>query len=621
MSDQSEPVNVLLVDDQPAKLISYEVILSGLGQNLIRASSGKEALEILLKTEVAVILVDVCMPELDGFQLAAMIREHPRFQKTAIIFISAIHLGDMDRLRGYEMGAVDYVPVPVIPEVLRAKVKIFVELYRKTRQLEAMNAELEQRVAARTAELERTATRLRDSEQRRSLALVAGHMGSWDWDRASGKCVWDDGQYRIFDVDPEEFSISPESIRPLVHPDDWQQMQSAFDVLFNKLEPVQGEFRIRRPGGDMRWCFGTAAPTADDHGHVIRISGVTMDITARKQAEERQSLLAREIDHRAKNILALVQSIVLLTRAGDVQAYAKAIEGRIRALSAAHTLLSQSRWEGASLHGLVQEELAPYGSIDGIRVTVEGPDVVLQSAAAQGIALALHELVTNAAKYGALSQAGGNIELTWSLDADQLVLRWVETGAALISPPTSLGFGTKIIRGSIEGQLSGKATFDWRPHGLACRLAFPRGGNMAPKADAQKYISRRNENAQPTQGVVVHGNRILIVEDEPLVAMSLRDSLRELGFAPLGPFHRIGDAMVALRRNAIDGAILDVNLRGEMIYPLAHLLAAEKIPFIFLTGYGSQEIDPRFSHVPTVQKPLHPQSLRRIFFVDASQHS
>src|SRR5579862_7111853 len=163
-----ETVNILLVDDQPAKLLAYEVILKELGENLIVATSGREALEILLKNEIAIILVDVCMPDLDGFQLAAMIREHPRFQKTAMIFISAIHLTDMDRLRGYEMGAVDYVPVPVIPEVLQAKVKIFVELYRKTRQLERMNVKLEKRVAARTAELEASNARLVESEQGRS---------------------------------------------------------------------------------------------------------------------------------------------------------------------------------------------------------------------------------------------------------------------------------------------------------------------------------------------------------------------------------------------------------------------------------------------------------------------
>jgi signal transduction histidine kinase len=150
----TDKVNILLVDDQPAKLLSYEVILGELGENLIKAGSAREALEHLLKTEIAVILIDVCMPETDGFELAVMIREHPRFKNIAIIFVSAIQVADPDRLRGYAAGAVDYVPVPVISEVLRAKVKVFAELYRKTRQLEQLNAQLEQRVAERTAALE-----------------------------------------------------------------------------------------------------------------------------------------------------------------------------------------------------------------------------------------------------------------------------------------------------------------------------------------------------------------------------------------------------------------------------------------------------------------------------------
>src|SRR6202795_1749395 len=212
MMDQ-EKVNILLVDDQPAKLLAYEVILKQLGENLVVASSGREALEYLLKNEVAVILVDVCMPELDGFELAAMIREHPRFQKTAMIFISAIQVSDLDRLRGYEMGAVDYVPVPVVPEVLRAKIKIFAELYRKTRELQQLNSELERRVAERTAELESYAGRLLQSERRRSLALAAGKMGSWDWDLTRGDCMWDEGQCRIFGVDPRTFRVTPERLR------------------------------------------------------------------------------------------------------------------------------------------------------------------------------------------------------------------------------------------------------------------------------------------------------------------------------------------------------------------------------------------------------------------------
>jgi len=150
---EMKPVNILLVDDQPAKLLSYEVILRDLGENLIKANSANAALELLLRNEIAIILVDVVMPDLDGFELAQMIRDHPRFQHIAIIFVSAVALTDVDRLKGYEYGAVDYVTVPVVPAVLRAKVRAFADLFRKNKQLESLNAELERRVSERTAEL------------------------------------------------------------------------------------------------------------------------------------------------------------------------------------------------------------------------------------------------------------------------------------------------------------------------------------------------------------------------------------------------------------------------------------------------------------------------------------
>jgi signal transduction histidine kinase len=139
---EHEKVNILMVDDQPAKLLTYEVMLAELGENLIKAHSAREALEQLLKTEVAIVLMDVSMPEIDGFELAETIRQHPRFQKTAIIFISGVHLTDLDRLKAYQRGAVDYISVPVIPELLRAKVSIFAELYRKTLQMETLVREL-----------------------------------------------------------------------------------------------------------------------------------------------------------------------------------------------------------------------------------------------------------------------------------------------------------------------------------------------------------------------------------------------------------------------------------------------------------------------------------------------
>src|SRR6201996_8971114 len=166
-------VNILMVDDQPAKLLSYEGILSELGENLIKATSASEALNILLKMDIAVVLMDVSMPELDGFELADIIREHPRFQKIAILFISAVHLTDLDRLKGYQRGAMDYISVPVVPELLRAKVSLFAELHRKRRELELLNSQLEQRVLQRTAQLAESEKQLRQRADLLDLASEA----------------------------------------------------------------------------------------------------------------------------------------------------------------------------------------------------------------------------------------------------------------------------------------------------------------------------------------------------------------------------------------------------------------------------------------------------------------
>src|SRR5580693_7920240 len=166
-------VNILMVDDQPGKLLSYEVILAELGENLIKASSASEALSVLLKTDIAVVLMDVSMPDVDGFALADEIRQHPRFQKTAIIFISGVHLTDSDKIQGYRSGAVDYISVPVVPEVLRAKISIFAELHRKTRQLEMLNNNLERLVAERTEDLRKGEEQYRTRAELLELATEA----------------------------------------------------------------------------------------------------------------------------------------------------------------------------------------------------------------------------------------------------------------------------------------------------------------------------------------------------------------------------------------------------------------------------------------------------------------
>src|SRR4051812_9002704 len=615
----ADKVNVLLVDDQPAKLLAYEVILRDLGENLIKASTGREALEHLLKMDVAVVLVDVCMPELDGFQLAAMIRDHPRFQKTAIIFISAIHLTDVDRLRGYEMGAVDYVPVPVVPEVLRAKVKVFAELYRKTRQLETLNHELERRVAERTAELESSAANLRQSEQRRSVALAAGQMGSWDWNVETGECVWDDGQYRIFGVDPENFELTYDNIRPLIYPEDLERIEGLVSGGVADKATFQTEARIIRPNGELRWCICAAAMTMNAGGRVVQVSGVTVDITDRKEAEERQALLAREVDHRARNALAVTQSIVHLTRASNIKGYIAAVNGRIGALSRAHALLSESRWQGADLATLIDDELAPYGISGAAKIEVSGPAISLEPATAQILALALHELATNAVKYGALSSPSGVVDVSWELDSGNLILQWIETGGPATKAPSSRGFGTKLITATCETQLRGKTNFGWLPQGLHCTLSVPISDKLAPPdRNAVARASTPQENNGAVQASLVVGKRVLLVEDEMLVAMMMKDMLTDLGFSVVGPFSRIAEALPVAKSDDLEAAVLDINLNGELVYPVAEALVTRGVPVVFVTGYGAESIDDRFAEVPVLQKPIERQVLESFFAVKAN---
>ena len=266
----NDKVNVLLVDDQPAKLLASEEILRDLGENLVKASSAREALEFLLKNDAAVVLIDVCMPELDGFQLAAMIRDHPRFQRTAIIFISAIQVDDVDRLRGYEMGAVDYVPVPVVPAVLRAKVKVFAELYRKTRELERFNYELERRVAERTAELEASAARLLDSEQQLRLATEAAEIGLWDVDNVTDTLFWPPRVKAMFGISPD-VPVSMADFYAGLHPDDKEATAAAYTAACDpeKRALYDVEYRtIGKEDGIIRWVAAKGRGIFDANGNV-----------------------------------------------------------------------------------------------------------------------------------------------------------------------------------------------------------------------------------------------------------------------------------------------------------------------------------------------------------------
>jgi PAS domain S-box-containing protein len=605
----NQPVNILLVDDQPAKLLSYEAVLRELGENLLKANSAQEAFEHLLKADIAVVLVDVCMPELDGFELARMIREHPRFQETAIIFVSAVLLTDLDFLRGYAAGAVDYVSVPVVPEILRAKVKIFAELHRKTRQLEQLNRQLEQRVSERTAALEASGEELRKSEERLRLALDAAQMGWWDYDFASDRVVWSANLARIMGFAPQSFGERFDGLLAYVHPEDRDRFVALVKQGIAEGDSQSCELRFLRPDGSIRWSLVAGNIIRDIAGQPVRFAGVDLDISARKQAEERQSMLVREVDHRAKNLLAVVQSVLHLSRADTATEFVAAVEGRIRALARAHTLLSESRWHGVDFGHILNEEIAPFSTGRTNQVAANGPEILLRPATAQSLALALHELTTNAAKYGALSLPQGRLSVTWELQPEAFQIHWLETGGPPTTPPSRRGFGTKVIAGSIEGQLQGRSTFEWRPAGLYCSLTIPRS-NVEPHATIGAV--QQPQSGQVAPPMAIAGRKLLLVEDEALIGAMMKDALTNLGFIVFGPLSTVTEALAAASDGRFDVAILDINLAEFPIYPVADALAARQIPFIFLTGYGLDAVDPRFSHIPVLEKPVQPETLRQL---------
>jgi PAS domain S-box-containing protein len=522
-------------------------------------------------------------------------------------------MSESDYLKGYEAGAVDYMSVPVVPELLRAKVRVFSELFRKTGELHQLNAELEKRVSERTKALETSSAQLYRSEQGRGLALAAGQMGSWDWDIPANKWMWDEGQRRIFGVSQADFVPDIEVMRSAVHPDDRNKLEQALADLKKDANSFEFECRIRRPDGAERWCRNVGAAIFDENENLLRIAGVTTDISSQKEAEEKQALLAREVDHRAKNALAVVQAIVRLARRDSVQEFVDGVEGRIKALAQTHELLSHARWKGADVLRLVLEELEPYQSDRSGRITAIGPSVTISPENAQSLAIALHELATNAAKYGSLSSPDGRVDVNWYVFEDMLNLKWTEAGGPAVVAPRTRGFGTKIITASLGDPRRGSVLFDWRSEGLVCELAL--------RIDREKdWKSAANECGDVVLGADKSDMpSILLVEDEILVGLLMQEMLQEMGYSVGEPCRTLKDALLAASSGQFAGAVLDMNLAGEAVYPVAELLKTRNIPFVFVTGYAPDAVDKKYSQVPIIQKPVSGEALAGIISAWISQ--
>jgi two-component sensor histidine kinase/ActR/RegA family two-component response regulator len=350
---------ILVVDDLREKHLTYQVALEDLGETVVAVASGEEALQLLLEQEFAVILLDVNMPGMSGLQTAALIRQRRKSRHTPIIFVTAF-ADDVQTVEGYSLGAVDYILTPIVPEILRAKVKVFVDLYTMRAELARSHALLEQRVADRTGELEQTADRLR------------------------------------------------------------------------------------------------------------------AEVHERKQAEERLTILVQELAHRVKNLLSVFQSITTRTLTGNrpVAEAREVLIGRLQSLGHAHELLTEAYWRGAELRDVVKAEIAGFSE----RVHVSGPPVELGPSGVQTFALIVHELCTNAAKYGALSNAEGEVLANWALGGNgsnaHMDFSWVERRGPRVQPATHEGFGLSLIT-AMASNPAGEPIIEFAPTGFACKIRVP----------------------------------------------------------------------------------------------------------------------------------------------------
>ncbi|HEY4382832.1 MAG TPA: ATP-binding protein [Acidobacteriaceae bacterium] len=301
MSNRDQ-ANILMVDDQPGKLLSYEVILQELGENILKARSAREALDYLLRNDVAVVLMDVSMPEIDGFELADMMHQHPRFQKTAIIFISAVHLTDLDRIKGYERGAVDYISVPVVPELLRAKVSVFTELHRKTRQLEHLNRELERRVDERTEEIQNLNRQLEQRVAELETIMQVLPVGvAVSQDPECQVIMANATLDKMIGSAPAEGLLSGRSnaAKQVEIYQQGKKIQASELPLHRSARTGKSfgsvELEIRRPEGPATHLLASAIPLFREDGGVRGAVGAFFDVTSRKELEnllrERADLL------------------------------------------------------------------------------------------------------------------------------------------------------------------------------------------------------------------------------------------------------------------------------------------------------------------------------------------
>ena len=455
---------------------------------------------------------------------------------------------------------------------------------------------------------------LKQSEQRFEQAIRGVSAVVYEVDVRTGIVMWAGNVKRVFREDVEP---TVEWWLARLHPDDRPALQAAIaEINSGRREQYELEYRVRHEDGHWLtiWDRGYME---DEHGRPAKVVGFGLDITERKKSEERLKLLTRELNHRVKNILATVAAIIQQSKKEQTaeEEFAEALLGRIEALARAHELLSTSRWEGVDLRSLFETGLAPWASDDGKNMRLEGGDIILTAPAAQSLAMAIHELATNAAKYGALSKPSGRVDVSWrseSGDGTRLLrIEWRESGGPPVEAPGRRGFGILMLNTIVPHELGGKVDLDYQKGGLVGTLVLSAqhfSENEAALNSRQKPQAAGLRDADEKETPRLPP--VLIAEDVGLVATELANHLRDSGFDVVGPASTLAEALRAVEHQRVVAAIVDLNLQGESAVPLIRRLKDRGIGVIVTSGY---QIDGALSDelrdVPCLAKPYRPSDL------------
>jgi len=338
---------------------------------------------------------------------------------------------------------------------------------------------------------------LQASKDRLQLAFDATQLGWWQYDLLRHVGSGDSRFKEIFDVTADEILI--EDLLERVHPDDAERFCADRDAALDPANPTRspGEFRIRRRNGEIRWVEAHRLAYFEGAGsrrRAVSFGGAVQDITERKEREEKEHLLMREVNHRAKNMLSVVDSIAHQTATRSPEDFIERFSERIQALSANQDLLVRNEWNGVEIADLARAQLAHFADLIGSRIVVRGPRRRLKAASAQAIGLALHELATNAGKYGALSTDAGRVEVRWATDSDTLAMSWTERDGPPVSAPKRRGFGTIVMEAMAERSVDGKVDLDYAPSGLIWRLTCPAANALEPGEGEPNFRSMGKSN-------------------------------------------------------------------------------------------------------------------------------